>query len=124
MDDDIPPIVSVDSMTLVWGIREDGPGDDCQRAKWLLGQFEAHETQVILSTVALAEYLTPADPAAHPGMIAELDRRFIIVPLDRDCAALAAELWRIGQAQRPKNIPGGRAILRADTMVVATAKVF
>ena len=121
---DIDPIVSVDSMTLVWGIRKEGPEEQCLRAKWLFGQFTKRRTQVIVSAVAVSEYLTAIEQASHASVIAEMEKRFLIMPFNEHCASLAASLFQMGLKMRLKNEPGGRPILRADTMVVATAKTF
>src|SRR5215212_2973238 len=93
----IKPIVSVDSMPLVWGLRKQGPAEQCARAQWLFDQFTKRTTQIILATVVLAEYLTVIDKANHPGVIAELKNRFLIMPFDDKCASTAAALFKTGQ---------------------------
>ncbi len=121
---DIPPIVAVDSMTLVWGIREEGTEEQCLRAKWLFEQFTKRQTQVVLPSVVVSEYLTPVEPQAHAMVIAQLEDRFIIQPFNVHCASIAAHLYQRGMKMRAKGEPGGRALLRADTMIIATAKAF
>jgi hypothetical protein len=119
----IPPIVAVDSMTLVWGLRREGPQQECLNAQWLFSQFTARQTQVIVSTVALSEYLTAIDPTLHEAVVEKMEERFIFYPFTKDCASLAAALFQTGQQMRNKNVPGARATLRADAMIVASAKV-
>jgi predicted nucleic acid-binding protein len=119
---EIPPIVAVDSMTLVWGLREQGDENQCVRAKWLLDQFTSRVTQVILSAPALAEYLTAVDPQHHEAVQEALEKRFLLRPLSPECAPVAAALFQIGTRMRVKGEPGGRAILRADTFILAAAK--
>jgi predicted nucleic acid-binding protein len=120
----IDSIVAVDSMTLVWGLRRDGPEEKCRRAKWLFDQFSAHKIQVIVPSVAASEYLTATDPSTHAGIIAAMEKRFLILPFDQHCASMAANLFQMGREMRVKGEPGGRAILRADTLIIATAKTF
>jgi predicted nucleic acid-binding protein len=124
----IPPIVAVDSMTLVWGVRGDrteGDGADGQRrnANWLFQQFTERKTQVIVAAVSVAEYLTPLDSAKHRAAIDVLNQRFLLQPFTSDCAALAADLFGRGKKMRVGGVPGGRPILRADTLIIATAKI-
>jgi hypothetical protein len=119
----IPPIVAVDSMTLVWGLRNIGTQTQCRNAGWLLDQFTRCKTQVILPSVALSEYLTAFDPAQHEAVKETLGKRFLFRDFNADCAPLAAKLFRLGSQMRVKNDPGGRAVLRADCLIVATAHV-
>src|SRR5258706_3267638 len=97
---DIKSIVSVDSMPLVWCLRTQGPAEQCARAQWLFDQFTKRKTQIILSTVVLAEYLTLVDKANHPNVIAELKNRFLVLPFDERCASTAAALFKMGQQMR------------------------
>jgi predicted nucleic acid-binding protein len=124
----IPSIVAVDSMTLVWGVRGDrteGDGADEQRrnANWLLQLFSARKTQVIVAAVSVAEYLTPLASTKHRAAIDVLNQRCLIQPFTSDCAALAAELFSLGKKMRVGGVAGGRAILRADTLIIATARI-
>ena len=120
---DIPSIVAVDSMTLVWGLRDVGTDQQCRDAKFLFSQFSARKTQVVISAVSVSEYLTAIDHQQHEAVIAVLAKRFLIQPFTPDCAALAAVLFCRGQKMRTKGVEGGRAILRADTLIIATAKI-
>lgn len=120
---DIPPIVAVDSMTLVWGLRQVGTEKQCRDAKWLFDQFTARKTQVILADIAVSEYLTAIDPEQHSQVVETLKKRFLLCPFTTDCASQAAKLFRAGKQLRVQGIPGGRAILRADSLIVATAKI-
>jgi hypothetical protein len=88
-------------MTLVWGLR-----------------------QVIVSTVALSEYLTLIDPTLHEAVIEKVEERLIFHASTKDCASLAASLFQTRQQMRDKTVPGARATLRADAMIVASAKVY
>ncbi len=120
---DIPPIVAIDSMILVWGIREQGTSDQCFRARWLLEQFTKRETQVIVSAMVLSEFLTALDPSHYEEVIAAMRKRYLLTPITPECAAIAAELFQAGSKLRVKGQPGGKSILRADTFVIAAARI-
>ena len=76
-----------------------------------------------IPTIVVAEYLVPADKKAHASIIEAINRRFLIRPFDIECASLAAELFKVGKPMRTAGIPLGREVLRADTLIIATAKV-
>lgn len=119
----IPPIVAVDAMTLVWGIRRQGTEQQCRKARWLFDVFTARKTQVIVPTVALSEYLTAVDPAHHEAVIDAMNKRFLIRAFTTECAPIAATLFAAGTQLRAKGVPGGRAVLRADSLIIATARI-
>ncbi|MBI4579501.1 MAG: hypothetical protein HY718_07360 [Planctomycetes bacterium] len=102
------PIVAIDFMILVWGIRKTGTREQLQRARWLFQKLEEEEAQVILSSVALAEYLTPVPPDEHRDVIAALTKRFIVPPFDVRCASLAASLFAEGKNLRQMDKRGAR----------------
>jgi predicted nucleic acid-binding protein len=121
----IDPIVAVDTMSLIWGLRGQGPKEKCKLAQWLFRQFTIHKTQVVLPSIVVSEYLTAEpDASKHANIIAELDKRFLIFPFDQRCASTAAILFRKGQALRTKGKAGGRPILRADSMIISVAKEY
>jgi len=109
-------------MTLVWGIRREGTPDELKRAKWLFEFLDAEKAQIIIPTVVVSEYLTPVDESRHLSVISTLNDRFIISPFDILSSSLAAKLFTLGKPLRKGGEPGGRACLRADTMIIATAK--
>ena len=126
-------IVCVDTNILVWHIRKEGPPDLKQYAGYLFKQLENDKddkgrsnAQVMVTTVVLTEFVTPVkSQEERDKLIAEISKRFLIEPFDARDAALAATLWHFGKTNRDKrNAPkdGQRAILRADTMIIATAK--
>lgn len=115
-------IVAIDSQTLVWGVRKrDGTANQLQRAKWLFQQLEAQKAQIVLPAIALAEYLGHIDQADHVATIAAISERFLIMPFDVRCTSLAAQLFNAGNVGRPKGKPNSRKVLRADSLIVATA---
>ena len=87
-------------MTLIWGIRCEGTDEEKQRADWLFRELEEDAAEIVIPSVALAEYLVHVDPQRHQETIAPLDERFRIQPFDVKCAALAARLFLQGRSQR------------------------
>lgn len=116
-------IVAVDTMILVWGIRRDGSEEQVKQAGWLFKELDDNDTQVLVPSIALAEYLTPCDPATHSDVIAPLAKRFIIAPFDVKCAALAARLFLEGKQDRQMGVENARNLLKSDSLIVATAAV-
>jgi predicted nucleic acid-binding protein len=110
-------------MTLVWGIRQEGPEDRRKRAKWLFQQLELDKAQVIIPSVALSEYLIRVKPEEHGGVVAALSGRFLIQPFDAQCASLAAKLFLQGKELRKMSADGARKTLKADAFIIATAVV-
>jgi predicted nucleic acid-binding protein len=51
-----------------------------------------------------------------------MSERFLIEPFDARDAILAAELWNEGKSTREMKTRGSRVCLRADALIVATAK--
>lgn len=114
-------IVAIDSMVLVWGIRQEGTQEQLQRVRWLFEELQQQDAQIIVPTIAIAEYLTPVARHDHAAVIHDLSQRFIIPVFDVRAASLAAHLFNVGNNTRPKNIPGGRTCLRADSIIIASA---
>ncbi|MBN2563934.1 MAG: type II toxin-antitoxin system VapC family toxin [Phycisphaerae bacterium] len=92
-----------------------------KRAKWLFESLEDEGSQIVVPAVALSEYLTKVDRNQQKGVVASLGTRFIIAPFDVKCAALAAFLFSEGQGVVKKGQKGSRAMLRADSLIIATA---
>jgi hypothetical protein len=114
-------IVGIDSMTLVWGIRKQGSKEELERAAWLFEKLDEEESQVVIASVVLSEFLTPTDPSKHEAIIAGLSQRFILAPFDVRSASLAARLYSEAKDTLQKGSLGGRRTLRADCLIVATA---
>ncbi len=118
-----PFIVGIDSQALVWGVRQEGTPSQLERARWLFDQLDVEGAQVLIPAVVVAEYLIPAEKRYHASIIEAINRRFLIKPFDIESASLAAELFAAGKPMRPQDVPMGRECLRADTLIIATAKV-
>ncbi len=115
-------VVAVDTMTLIWGVRKDGPDEKIKYAGYLFKELDRDEAQIIIPSVVLCEYLTQVPNGdERDRTAAALSDRFHIAPFDARDAVLAAELWHDGKASRKMAQPGARACLRSDTFIVATA---
>src|SRR5579885_1321006 len=93
-----------------------------RRSIILLDDLAAKKETVILPTVAAAEFLLGVDPARHGSVVADLQERFVLRPFDLPAMSWAARRW-----QQHRNLPKAeqisRVCLKADVMIVATAKV-
>lgn len=114
-------LVAIDSMTLVWGVRKHGSKENLEHAALLFAQLEREEATIIVPAVAVAEYLVAVPQDDREKTIAAM-KRFQIEPFDVRDAALAAKLWSDGKVRRQMSRPGARICLKADTLIVATAK--
>ena len=116
-------VVALDSMTLVWGIRKHGASEKTEHAGFLFSELERDKAQIIIPSVVVAEYITPiSSHDERTKVVAAMSERFFIVPFDADDAVLAAKLYSEGKSSRAMKKPGTRVCLRADALIVATAK--
>lgn len=124
-------MTGVDTMVLIWGMQEaqTGPapaGQDVpemrRRAEILIEELSDQGERIVVPTVMVAELLAKIEPRKYGDFIATLQERFFCPPLDLRASALAAELW-----QRHRSLPLDqqlpRIILKADVLIVATARV-
>ena len=109
-------------MTLIWGVRQEGTDDERNRARYLFQQLNEDDAQIIIPAVVVAEYLVPVAEKDRAKVASALSDRFRIVPFDVRSAALAARLFDDFKPNRPKGRPGGRDLLKADAMIVASSK--
>lgn len=116
-------LVAIDTNVLIWGIRQQGSEEKIKRAGWLIRELEEDDdVQIIVPTIALAEYLRPYPMyEQRTEIIAEFEKRFLLVPFDVRCASFAATFFKKGLEQRPKGNDGSRNQLNADSMIIATA---
>ncbi|GMU24726.1 MAG: hypothetical protein AMXMBFR13_47980 [Phycisphaerae bacterium] len=118
-------ICGLDTMALIWGLRDVGNTEPEmeKRALILLKQLDADEADVVISSITVAELLTPLDPKTQTGFLAELHKQFRIAPFDLSAAALAADLYRTSMATHDPRTRQGRKVVRADTLIVASLKM-
>lgn len=115
-------VVAVDTNVLVWGMRKKGPQDKVRHARYLFTELEYAKAQIIIPSIVVAEYLAPISPRDRGTVVAAMSERFRIEPFDVKDAVTAAELWDLGKAGRQMQHSNARTTLRADTLIVATAK--
>ena len=122
-------MIAIDSMVLIYAgivpVTGKPPSNDRNelsvRAK-LLFHIHRHQ-QFILPTVAISEILIPVPTSQRPVLLAKLSELFICPSFDLPAATIASELW-----QQHKKLPNDlqykkRPLLRADVMILASAKV-
>lgn len=93
-----------------------------RRSKLLLRTLAEDEETVMVPAIAISEVLLGIRPEEHGEFIATLQERFFLPPYDLRAASLAAKLWQETR-DLPKAEQPTRTTLRADVMIVATAKV-
>ncbi len=121
MSERIPIVAAIDTEALIWGVRQKGQRDKLERGKWLFEELEDINARIIVPAVVVAEYLVRVDLLRREAVITELSRRFIIPSFDVKCAAIAAGLYKFGDAQRPRGAADRRKCLKADCLIIPTA---
>lgn len=122
-------MIGIDSMILIyagWGPRKSDKVSSNAEELGVRSKLLLHMNRkdiIVLPTVAISEILVPVSPAQRGVLLAKLTDRFLCPPFDLPAAAIAADLWSRHKTL-PKNLQyTKRQVLRADTMIVATAKV-
>jgi hypothetical protein len=97
-----------------------------QRSRILLHELQRDGEAIIVPHVTVSEWLRGVDPAQHGAFLAELDEQFELAPFDMPSAALAAKIHIDAEADPPpkdETETATRACVKADVMIVATAKM-
>ena len=125
-------IAGIDTMVLIWALpvphfkgKKSASQDVAEmqrRSRLLLGMLEEGKNNVLVPTITVAEWLTGIDPKKHGSFIASLHESFRIVPFDIPAAAFAAQLWQQAR-ELPKDDKPQRVCMKADVMIVASAKM-
>jgi hypothetical protein len=92
------------------------------RSAILINMLEEDKERIVIPTVLVGEFLAGIDPKDHGNVIVELQKRFFCPEYDVRAASLAAELWEYNRGL-PKDSSAKRNVIKADVMIVATAKV-
>ena len=124
--------VSMDTMTLIWGMQGFGArrGNPRQadlkemqfRARVLLELLEERKEEIALPSVVVSEFLVGVPSGRHKDFLTEIDRRFRVHPFDLPACALAANLY-LQQKPLPQSEQIDRKCLKSDVLIVATAKL-
>lgn len=125
--------VSADAMIFIWGLQKphfrakkpsrQDLADLQKRAKLLIRELNEAGEKIIIPTVAVTELLCGVLASDHGDFIAELQRRFIVIPFDLRASALAAELFIAHDEWPESERYETRPRLKADTKIIATAKI-
>jgi predicted nucleic acid-binding protein len=93
------------------------------RAKLLIYRAADKGDTVVLPTVVISELLIPVPAGQRGALIQVLEKTFQCPSLDIPAATIAADLWskfrNLPQSQAYNN---GRHVLRADALIVASAR--
>ena len=124
--------VAIDAMVLIWGLQKphhkgkkatnQDVADMRRRAKLLLRTLAEAKETVVVPAIVVSEVLLGIRPAEHGEFIAALQEHFFMPPFDVRAASLAAQLW-LETRELPKEQQPARTTLKADVLIVATAKV-
>jgi predicted nucleic acid-binding protein len=100
-----------------------------RRARLLMRMLDEQKAKVIIPSVVIAELLAGVEPQKHTKLLAEFNEHFFCPSFDIQAAPLAAKLWQFEHGLRnvqpglPKDQRSPRNVLKADTMIIATAKL-
>jgi hypothetical protein len=121
--------VGVDTMIMIWGLQKVKPRVTTQdvaklieRAGILFQNLKDQKEQIIVPTIVVAELLCPIDPKDHGDFVSEIQKRFFCPPFDLAACALSAKLWQFHKELADKEKHTSRPALKADVMIIATAK--
>ncbi len=123
--------VTLDTMVLIWGgLRRpittipssEHTAEMEFRARVLIRDLEVKGEAIIIPAVSVAELLAPLDDHEHGNFMAVLTQRFFCPPFDLPAASLASQLWKYHRDLPPKD-QLQRTVLKADVLIVATARV-
>ena len=115
-------LVAVDTNVLVFGVRKKGPKEKIQQARWLFEELDRCKAQIIVPAIVLSEYVTKVKADERAATAALIADAFQVEPFDIRDVVTAAELWDHGKATRKTGVPNSRIALRADILIIATAK--
>jgi predicted nucleic acid-binding protein len=119
--------VGVDTMVMIWGLKKVNPrttpqnvAEMCERAAILFQNLK--NQRIIVPTIVVAELLCGIAPKDHGSFVAEIQQRFFCPPFDLGACALSAKLWQFHKGLPDEEKITSRPLLKADIMIVATAK--
>jgi predicted nucleic acid-binding protein len=124
-------IAGLDSVTLIYAFKEFLPGVSypeydrvmASRAKILMQNLEIESATIVVPAIVVTEYLVGIEPEHHEATMSVFREAFEIPPFDLKAVSIAAKLWRAHRTL-PVEEQLGRIVLKADVLIVATAKAF
>ena len=93
------------------------------RAKILIQNLEIEGATIVVPAVVVAEYLIGIEPEHHDATMRAFREEFEIPPFDLKAVSIAAKLW-LAHRTLPHNEQLERRVLKADVLIIATAKAF
>ncbi|CAN5874987.1 hypothetical protein BH23PLA1_BH23PLA1_02890 [soil metagenome] len=121
-------LVGLDTMILIHAERRSQPTDAPERVDLrrrtlaLLESLKSLDARVVVSTIALAEFLRGIDPEHRGPVTVKVSSRFIVKPVDIAVASFAADLWTKHRGL-PDDDQMVRKVLQADVFVVAASRL-
>lgn len=118
-------MIAVDVHVVAWGVAgEADPNvpDAVERARQLIGDYSSSKQTIMLSSVALTEYLCGQSAERNRSIREILSKQFYIAPFDAKCAVIAAELYDRQMFNQIKvDHEVSRVQLKDDIKILATA---
>jgi len=122
-------MVGVDSNVIVWGVRDASrpsrskrDKDKSKQCEWLFWDLNQTKAQLYISAVSVSEVLRGIQGAEKQRQfVEELQRFFIIAPLDTKASVWAGKIWQ----ERAKSMSAKdvrNAKVKADMLIVASLK--
>jgi predicted nucleic acid-binding protein len=120
----------IDTHILIWGMPQPSrprQGQDVQamrqRASLLFSMLEKQDATVVIPTVVVSEFLVGIASEKRGRVLSDLSSRFRCASYDVRACDFAANLWDKARALPKAELPQDRQVLKADLMIVATAKI-
>lgn len=122
-------LVFVDTMTLIWGIRQEASDDNearIQEARAFFRDMASRGRAIGVAAPTLAEYLVKTPEADRHNVFKEFSRVFTVYPFDTGAAHESVRLWcsvygnaSLGAVARALDIP--RQVLKVDHQIASIA---
>ncbi|HMP01366.1 MAG TPA: type II toxin-antitoxin system VapC family toxin [Gemmatales bacterium] len=123
-------IAGLDTQALIWAMpwwsirpkQNQDVEEMSRRARILVRTLASEKAKTIVPTVVVSEFLAGISEGKHGEVLSALSSKFFCASFDIRAADLAARL-AMKTRGLPKAEQGERQILRADILIVATAKI-
>jgi len=100
----------------------DGVDNQRYRAKILMRVLEEKRVEIVVPTIVISELLVPMTDEERQSFVARIQEEFHCPPFDLYAATIAAQLHADHKKFSPKDRYENRKILKADCLIIATAK--
>jgi predicted nucleic acid-binding protein len=121
-----PKTICIDCNILIWGVRKfstTGQEEMVSRAEAFISNCSKDQSQILVPTVAMAEFLTRTNPPDVDAIESGFESLFIVANFDIRAARIFADLHRSYIAANGPKAPNGVSAvkMKKDFMIVATA---